>query len=359
MRENFPDITVLDADFDITEGTKADRIGFSLQFVSQEKSFWQIYPTITADEVVIGGPHGGKMPLPISPFVKHYYGPGEDFLAHSHIPISHLAMPSFSHEEITRYWQKNSSFGYPTTNKWMTIQTSRGCHGSCGWCTMPSFWGKWEGRDPNDIHKYLRYLCYDHGVQELLLLDDNVSYDAARFIELVKVFDYWDVQWQCPNGIYLRSLLNDDVIAALKGSNCTYMALPFEAGSVESAHLMSLGEKWLNYTEATELVAALREVLPEMKLKGLFVIGYPGETEENVLNTLAYGNALDLDERTFSIAQPHKGSRMYRTAQDHGWLIDGSETPRTSLIDTPMLCRHTLERLKADDIAKAKKRKGL
>ena len=353
MRENFPEVTVLDADFDDCLDLEAERIGFSLQFVSQETSFWNIYSTVTADEVIIGGPHGGKMNTPVSSFVTHHYGPGEDFFAGSHIPLDRLALPKFSHAEIERYWKKDSSFGYPLTHKWMTLQTSRGCHGYCGWCTMPSFWGRWEGRNPDDIDRYLRYLCNTHGIEELLLLDDNVSYDTSRFIDLIRVFDSWNVRWQCPNGIYLRSLLNTDVIDTLRGSLCTYMALPFEAGNEDSAKLMGLGEKWLYYTEAVELIAKLREAIPAIKLKGLFVIGYPGETEANVRDTFAYGNSLPLDERTFSIAQPHKGSRMYRTASDNGWLIDGPETPRTSLIDTPMLCRHTLERLKSEDRAAA------
>jgi radical SAM superfamily enzyme YgiQ (UPF0313 family) len=349
MRENFPEVTVLDADFDDCLNVSADRIGFSLQFVSQETSFWQIFPTIDSFNVVIGGPHGGKMPIPISPFVTHHYGPGEDFLAGKHIHIRDLALPNFSHDEIKRYWLKDSSFGYPLTHKWMTLQTSRGCHGYCGWCTMPSFWGRWEGRDVNDISRYLDYLISYHGIVELLLLDDNVSYDRNRFISLIEAFDHHSMLWQCPNGIYLRSLLDNDVLEALKDSLCTYMALPLEAGNAESAKLMGLDEKWLSHDEATELIAKLREAIPAIKLKGLFVIGYPGETEANVRDTFAYGNSLTLDERTFSIAQPHKGSRMWRTASDNGWLIDGPETPRTSLIDTPMLCRHTLERLKRED----------
>ena len=100
------------------------------------------------------------------------------------------------------------------------------------------------------------------------------------------------------------------------------------------------------------LVEHLHRRVP--KLKGLFVIGYPGETEQNVRDTLAFGNSLDLDERTFSLAQPHKGSRMYNIASKNGWLLSGPETPRTSLIDTPMLCHHTVERLKADDIEEAR-----
>jgi radical SAM superfamily enzyme YgiQ (UPF0313 family) len=138
-------------------------------------------------------------------------------------------------------------------------------------------------------------------------------------------------------------------------STCWSLSLPFETGSESSASLMKLGRKWLFFEEAELLVNDLN--IMGIETTGFFVIGYAGETEEDVKRTLAYANALPLRNRHIYLAAPYKGTELYRTCLKNNWLIDGPATYRSALIDTPFLSSKRLLSLFNEDREAALQRK--
>ena len=243
------------------------------------------------------------------PGIKSIHGAGEDWLAGKHVSLDSIPLPFFFSSEMNPYWKRNHPFAACELHgKWMPVETSRGCPNACGFCTVSDLWGKWEGRDLDRLeayfHQYLHYLR----VETIIILDDNIMARIEHFLGVCELLKKYGFYWTLSNGAFNRHLLRHDVLEALKNSRCLFMSLPFEAGNERSASLMNLGKKYLRFEEAESVALSLRSL--GIHTAGQFIIGYPGETEDDVKATLAYANALPLDERHIHIAMPLPGTSM-------------------------------------------------
>ena len=120
------------------------------------------------------------------------------------------------------------------------------------------------------------------------------------------------------------------------------MSLPFEAGNARSAALMNLQRKYLNRDEAINVASSLHSA--GIATAGQFIIGYPGETEADVLATLQYANSLPLSQRHIHLATPLPGTPMHDTCVREGYLVGNvaDATYKQPIISTPMLARERL-----------------
>jgi radical SAM superfamily enzyme YgiQ (UPF0313 family) len=129
-------------------------------------------------------------------------------------------------------------------------------------------------------------------------------------------------------------------MSALERSTCWSLSIPFETGSERTAKLMSLGRKWMTREEGARLVGDINS--KGIESVGFFIIGYPGETEDDVKITLDYANSLPLKRRFIYFATPYPGTKMYEKVKKEDWLIHGNGSYKTPVISTDVL---SVERL--------------
>jgi radical SAM superfamily enzyme YgiQ (UPF0313 family) len=358
MRENNAGVSVEVIDLGVEEEqvfVDREAVGFSLQFPAHEDRLSRYLPNFTAERFLVGGPTGGRCTRDGFESIR---GPGEDFLAGKQVPFQDLQPPAFATWEMLPYWKRAAPFsGLASHARWMPVETSRGCPNACGFCAIPAIWGRWQVRPLAMLDEYFGYLVRAHGVTEIIVTDDNVAASVPRFLQIINLFKKHDLAWSVANGIYNRALLNAEVQAAVRDSKCLYMSLPFEAGNERSASLMNLRRKYLSFEEALALTEFTRSA--GIHTAGQFIIGYPGETEAEVRETLRYANALHLDQRHIHIAMPLVGTPMYDTCIRHNWLaanVDAA-TYKTPVIETPMLSRERLYTLWREDREQALRRR--
>lgn len=364
MRENSSEpIHVIDAH--LLGGEEADRqisklegertLGISAQFSTQDEALREaIEKYRDRFRIIVGGPYGsttrykGTLSVP---------GWGERYLNLKIITFSDVKPPLFTEKEILPYWMLRAPHGlHHVPDRWMNIETSRGCVFECGFCDMPRFWGRWDVRPLDQLKEYFSWLKTSLGIEELFIEDDNVNLSKDRFIDIIGLLKDLNLWWSCPNGIYARNLLDSKVLHALEKSTCWGLSLPFETGSLGTSGLMKLGKKWLNPREAELLVLDLRVM--GISTTGFFIIGYPGENEDDVKKTLDFANSLDLDEKYIYLAAPYPGTEIYETCKRNGWLLEGTPTYRTAIINTPFLDADRLIQLFSEDRAGALRRKN-
>lgn len=336
---------------------KWDAIGLSVQFSMQHGEYLRYEKMARPHTPIIlaGGFHSAAVDSPKGVTVIH--GEGETGL----LPMKYFSdidYPEITEKMMAPYWEK----GFPhdlqsKTNRWMSVEFSRGCFRNCGFCGVRNFWGRTRYYSSDKISRNLRSL-FEIGVKELFLEDDNVATEPTMLRWIIGQMRRYEFAWSTPNGIQAKSV--KDALPYLEDSGCWRVSLPFETGSPKTANLMHLGNKWMDFEEARGLVESLNGI--GIKTCGFFIIGYPGESLEDMKLTLDYANSLPLDQRNIYIATPYPGTPLYDLCVAKGYLavkppaLYESLLYTKGLIKTPEFIPDDVERLKSEDREKALKK---
>jgi len=172
------------------------------------------------------------------------------------------------------------------------LQLSMGCNSVCSYCIVPSVRGRERSRNVREILAEANQLARE-GVTEVVLLGQNVnSYgrdlapDArCTFAELLRAIDAIDgidrIRFMSPHPKDMRG----DVIAAMAESPsvCNQLHLPLQSGS---SRVLKRMRRTYDSERYLELVARVREAMPDIALTTDIIVGFPGETEEDFQETL-------------------------------------------------------------------------
>src|SRR4051812_3856731 len=170
------------------------------------------------------------------------------------------------------------------------VSVSVGCNNTCTFCIVPSLRGKEKDRRPGDILAEVRALV-DEGVSEVTLLGQNVNAygvefgDRQAFGKLLRacgdVEGLERVRFTSPHPAEFR----DDVIAAMAETpNVMHqLHMPLQSGSDRVLKAMRRSYRRERYLGIIERV---RAAMPDAALSTDIIVGFPGETEEDFVQTL-------------------------------------------------------------------------
>ncbi len=165
-----------------------------------------------------------------------------------------------------------------------------GCNNFCSYCIVPYVRGRERSRKPDDIVKEVEKLVSE-GVVEVMLLGQNVnSYgktldEPISFAELLRRVTKVDGLKRIRFMTSHPKDLSDELIETMHSSDkiCKQFHLPMQSGSNRI-----LKEMNRHYTreDYLEIVRKLRESVSDIGLSTDIIVGFPGETEEDFLDTL-------------------------------------------------------------------------
>ena len=165
-----------------------------------------------------------------------------------------------------------------------------GCNNFCSYCIVPYVRGRERSRNPKDIIREIEKLVAD-GVVEVMLLGQNVnSYgknleEPMTFAELLQEIEKIEGLERIRFMTSHPKDLSDELIEVMKNSRkiCKHLHLPVQSGSTEILKKMNR-----RYTKEQylELVRKIKEAVPDISLTTDIIVGFPGETEEDFLETM-------------------------------------------------------------------------
>jgi radical SAM superfamily enzyme YgiQ (UPF0313 family) len=175
------------------------------------------------------------------------------------------------------------------------IITSRGCPFQCAFC-FHNMGHEWRGRSAENVVDEIEWQVKTLGVKELLIIDDNATFDYAR---AEKIFDgivsrNIKVSIQCCNGLRADSL-DENLIRKAKAAGVWIISLAPETGNPQT--LEKLNKKFRLEDVQRALTIAKRAGLAT---ETFFLIGLPWETQEDLEKTLSFAFELDPDFITLS-----------------------------------------------------------
>jgi ribosomal protein S12 methylthiotransferase len=191
---------------------------------------------------------------------------------------------------------------------WAYVKIAEGCDRTCGFCAIPSFRGPQRSRDVDSILREVEQL----EVQEVVLVaQDLASYGKDRPEELgagsiVRLVNDVSSLVEWTRLLYLYpSDLSDALIEAILATGVPYFDLSLQHVSKE--HLRRM-RRWGDGDRFLERIRRIRSLSPDAAFRSNFIVGYPGETEEDHDQLLRFVEEAQLDWCGFFTFSPEEGT---------------------------------------------------
>ena len=223
------------------------------------------------------------------------------------IAVSSTPIPSFDLLNLPR--PKSAA-------PWAYVKIAEGCDRNCGFCAIPSFRGPQRSRDIDQILREVDEL----EVQEIVLIaQDLASYGKDRPSELgagsiVPLVQAVAKRVARTRLLYLYpSDLTDELIHAMLETNVPYFDLSLQ--HVSKPHLRRM-RRWGDGDRFLKRIEDIRALSPQAAFRSNFIVGYPGETEEDHDQLLRFVEEAQLDWCGFFTFSPEEGTHAM-TQPDH------------------------------------------
>jgi radical SAM superfamily enzyme YgiQ (UPF0313 family) len=228
------------------------------------------------------------------------------------------------------------------------IMTSRGCPGKCTYCCTKQIFGRrFRARSVENIVAEIDLLVTKFGVKEIHFLDDNLSTNRRRILELcrqLKERDY-PIRYEISNGIR-ADMVDEEILRALKGIGMANVGFGVESGNEEILKVIKKGIDKDTVRKAMKMAKDLG-----FETWGFFILGLYKDTPETIKDTIDFAIELDPDFAKFLILKPFPGSEIFQQLQAMN-LIDSYEYAKYGVYTEPV---HHLPDLTAAEIFKWQK----
>jgi anaerobic magnesium-protoporphyrin IX monomethyl ester cyclase len=233
--------------------------------------------------------------------------------------IESLGFPNWDCIPIKNYWKIGHAHGPQSTNKYLSLLTSRGCPYPCKFCIIPEISNrKWRYRTPNHIVEEMLYFNKKYNVTEFHIEDLNPTVNEKRIVELCNLIINTKIKfnWKIVAGTKVESLKKEETISLMAKSGCSYISISPESGSKE---LMRKINKPFDVSHAIKTIHFFNKY--KIFSQACFVLGFPGETPDDIHLTKVMIRDLvknGIDEIALFIITPIPGSEIFNQ-------IDGYE----------------------------------
>lgn len=187
----------------------------------------------------------------------------------------------------------------------VSISTQRGCPYTCRWCSTAVYGQSYRRRSP------------EHVVDEIVHLQQHYDFDLIWFVDDVFTISHkWlgafrdelqkrqvDIRFEC---ITRADRMNREVISILKDCGCFRVWIGAESGSQQIIDAM---DRRVDVAQVRAMIQSTRRA--GMQAGTFIMLGYPGETERDILETARHLREADPDLFTITVAYPIKGTGLY------------------------------------------------
>jgi ribosomal protein S12 methylthiotransferase len=204
------------------------------------------------------------------------------------------------------------------------VKIAEGCDHTCAFCAIPQMRGNYRSRRAGSILREAEQLAAA-GVKELVLISqDSTQYgldlgikdglaDLLRGLARIEGIEWIRVMYTYPNS------LSEATLAAMaeEPKVCNYLDMPLQHASAAVLKRMRRGG---NRQLLEKLLSRARQFVPEITLRTTFIVGFPGETEEDFEELMQFIRDVEFDRVGVFTYSDEEGT--------HGYDLDDKVSPR-------------------------------
>jgi radical SAM superfamily enzyme YgiQ (UPF0313 family) len=225
--------------------------------------------------------------------------------------LDDLPLPAY--EKLAGYptAYKLPIFNYPKTPNASCI-SSRGCPYSCSYCDRSVFRKSFRYNSAEYLYKHLKYLKDNFGIKHINFYDDQFTFNRKR------VEDFSQLIIKKPLGMTFNCAaraehLDFELLQLMKKAGCWMISLGIETGDED---LLAQHRQNPDLNMMRDKINLIKKA--GIRIKGLLMMGLPGETEQSILKSKKYVSSLCLDELNLAKFTPFPGSPIYKEIKEKG-----------------------------------------
>ncbi|HDS15461.1 MAG TPA: radical SAM protein [Proteobacteria bacterium] len=214
-------------------------------------------------------------------------------------------LPGFPH----RY--RLPIFNYPRTPNSSCI-SSRGCPYACSYCDRSVFRRSFRYNSAAYLYRHLEYLKNRFALRHVNFYDDQFTFNRERVDELCRALRARPLNLTF-NCAARAEHLDYKLLQNLKQAGCWMISLGIESGDEQ---LLSRHRQKVDLDFLAEQVRLIKK--SGIRVKGLFMVGLPGESEASIRRSISYLRGLPIDELNVAKFTPFPGSPLYENIHRYG-----------------------------------------
>lgn len=224
--------------------------------------------------------------------------------------LNAIPFPDYSLVDMKKY----ISYGQKYTQNfqfrnmpWAQTITSRGCPYKCIFCASCKIYGlPIRFRSADNVLSEIDQLVKNYGIRELIFVDDSFLQSKERAMAIMQgIIDRkYDLVWKSNNLAVFH--MDNELLEKMKESGCYQITVSIESGC----------QKTLRRIRKPILLRKIKPIIDKIKALDIelisnYVIGFPGETWEDIRECIAYAESIDIDYTLFSVATPLPATELY------------------------------------------------
>lgn len=206
-----------------------------------------------------------------------------------------------------------------TPQHYAYVKISEGCNHRCTFCIIPSMRGNLVSRPIGDVMQEAQSLV-DAGVKELLVISQDTSaygvdlkyrtgfwkgkFVKSRITELAQAMGELGV-WVRLHYVYPYPHVDELIPLMTEGKLIPYLDIPFQHAN---ARILKLMKRPANSEDVLTRIQQWRAICPDITLRSTFIVGFPGETEQEFEELLDFLKAAQLDRVGAFMYSPVEGA---------------------------------------------------
>ena len=195
------------------------------------------------------------------------------------------------------------------------IMTGRGCPYACTFCASDKIWKrKVRFRSPENVIQEILFLYRRYGVTHLKFRDDTFTLKKDRVLDICDriISTGIPITWQCDTR---ADCIDEEIARKMRQAGCIGASIGVETGSERLLRYIQKGETKESIKRGIRILRKYR-----INVAIFLMIGFPGETEEEIKETLEFARELSPHHMVLSILTPYPGTKIFQEAIKEGLL---------------------------------------
>lgn len=192
----------------------------------------------------------------------------------------------------------------------ISVSTMRGCPYSCKWCSRAVYGQSYRRRSPSAVADEIAWIKTHYTVDSIWFVDDVFTVSHKWLEEFTGELTRRNLvmPYEC---ITRADRMNEAVILQLKASGCFRVWIGAESGSQKVIDLM---DRRVEVEQVRDMIRLARH--HGLQAGTFIMVGYPGETKEDIFETVHHLKAAEPDLFTITVTYPIKGTPLYAEVED-------------------------------------------